>query len=641
MARSRKAGALPASITESLISPVISQDGSTLVACSEPYSLVSISLNSDATVTRSQLQTAGPRGSLNAILDSFEVSLSLDRRFAIARLHTIDGGSRLWLVNLREDAPPPFGVAEYESGVFLRDVLMLSKGGTVTVVSTGTWTTLFTKDLGKPIRALVSDPEAGYFAAIRNDGGRIYKLSDDKASLLEGSDLSVSRAPADCNLTGDTLYCVNGNGYWFRGFSPEVGGSGGYGCGSGSPRGFPSSSTPAAHGWELLFGCLAEPETLHFLRGVSQTSEVRMTEPVLAARLTTSGKVTVVGQRGLVYTLDSVKYGDCCTVQNVEPSARTRIAAGNNGLTAVFGWDDSLGELTIYREHNLLSRSVSHDTSWVEQLTWSESNRIMALSGESRIHLIELSGKDYRSAHEIDVDCGMPVAVDKSDLTFACVAPGTQKIQLRSVATGKIQRELDQHLGPVQQIYVDGTTVTAGGAFKGRSQTLITVWNASNGKVVSQRSCPVGGAQADKPFSFLRRGNYFAQLDTPRRLLSRQSLTCESGRPLGISESTRLRAASAAERVVVWDDGATLFTILNPLEEPDSSLAWNLELNVEDIAVSPDGADVVVVVGGRILRIPITKSGFLDLVKQRIPREFSAQECDEFFAGERCPLLKR
>jgi len=640
MARLYKAGALPASIgPESLISPVISNDGSLLVACSEPYSLVSISLKSDGTVTQSPLQPGSPPASRRTILDSCDISISLDLRFAIASLHTIDGGSRLWLVNLRGGAAPPIGVADYESGIFLKDVLVLSKTSTVTVVAADTWATLLTKDLAKPIRALVADPESGYFAVLRDDGDAIYKLSANKSQLLVGTDFSFSRAPRDCYLTGDRLYCVNGGGFWFRGLSPGDGGSGGSGCSTGNPRGFPSSSTPAAHGWDLLFECATEPETLHFIRGVSQTSQVRMTEPALAARLLANGKVTIVGQRGGIYTLDSVKYGDCCTLEGVKPSTRTRIAAGNNGSTAVLRWDDGVGELAIFRSHNLVMRSMLTDVSWVEQLAWSESNRIMALAGESRTRLIEFAGNDYQGSREIDIDCGMPVAVNKSDLTFVCVAPETQKIQLRSVATGKIQREFSQHVGPVQQIYIDGMTLIAGGTFKGRSQTLITVWNASNGKVVSQRSCPVGGAQADKPFSFLRRGSYFAQLDTPSRLLTRQSLTCESGKPFPIGASTMLRGASAAERVVIWDDGVTSFRILNPWEL-DSSLAWNLELIVEDVALSPDGADVVVVVGGRILRIPITKTGFLDLVKQRISREFSAQECDEFFTREGCPLLK-
>jgi hypothetical protein len=640
MARLSKTGTLPASIRpESLISPVISNDGSLLVACSEPYSLVSISLKPDATVNWSPLKTASHPASRRTILDSCDISISLDRRFATARLHTIDGGSRLWLVSLGGGAPPQIGMADYESGVFLRDVLLLSKAGAVTVVAADTWTTLFTKDLGKPIGTLVADPEAGYFAALRDDGAGIYKLGDNKAPSFVGIDFNRSRAPRDCYLTGDHLYCVIGNGFWFQGFSPGDGGSGGVGCRTGNPRGFPSSSTPSAHGWELLFECAAEPETLRFIKGVTRTSQVRMTEPVLAARLLADGKVTIVGQRGGIYASDSVKYGDCCALQGVMQNDRTRIAAGNNGLTAVFHWDDRVGELTIFRADSLVMRSAFRDTRWVQQLAWSESNRVMALAGESRIRLIELTGNDYRNTREIDVDCGMPAAVNKSDLTFVCVDPETQKIQLRSVATGKIQREFDQHVGPVQQIYIDGTTVTAGGTFKGRSQTLITVWNASNGKVVSQRSCPVGGAQPDKPFSFFRRGNYFAQLDTPSRLLTRQSLTCESGNPLPIGASTLLRGAAAAERLAVWDDGATSFLTLNPWDEAES-LGWNLELNVEDIALSPDGADVVVVVGGRILRIPMTKTGFLDLVKRRISREFSAQECDEFFTREGCPRLK-
>jgi len=243
--------------------------------------------------------------------------------------------------------------------------------------------------------------------------------------------------------------------------------------------------------------------------------------------------------------------------------------------------------------------------------------------------------------HEIEVECGMPAAVDKSDGTFVCVAPETQEIQLRSVATGKIQRAFNQHVGPIQQIYVDGTTVTAAGTFKGRGQTLVTVWNASNGKVVSQRSCPVGGTQAEKTFSFLQRGKYFTQLDTPSRLLTRESLTCESGPPFLIgTSSTMLRAASAGDSAAFWEKGSSMFSTFNPWTKGSPSLAWNLELNVEDLAISPNGSDVVAIVGGRILRIPISKTGFLDLVKRRIPREFSSQECGEFFAGENCPLIK-
>jgi hypothetical protein len=639
-ARVVKVGALPASIRpESLISPVISSDGSVLVACSEPSSLVSISLKSGAAIRRLPLPSASAAGSRSTILDSCDISISRDRRYVIARLRTIDGRSRLSLVALEGGAPPPsLAIADYESGVFLRDVMLISKAGTVAVVTPGTWATGPTKDLGKPIRALVADPESANFGALFDVGSGFYSF-DDNARLFAGNEYSWLTGA--CYPTGDFLYCARDRGFIFQDIFPGGGGSGGFGCGSGSPRGFPSNLTHGAPGWTLLFECATEPETLRFIRSVELNAEVRMPEPILTARLLAGGKVTVVGQRGGIYTLDGVKYGDCCTLQVFNPSVRTHISAGSNGMTAVFEWDGHSGMLSVYHGHDLVKRLTLSDANWVEQLGWSGSNRAVALAGESQVRLIEFAGNNFQNTHERNFDCGMPTAVDNSDLTLLCVAPGFQKVQLRSVVTGKVQRELDGHVGPVQQIYLSGTTVTAAGTFTGRSQTLVTVWNASDGKVVSQHSCPVGGAQAEKPFSFIRQGNYFAQLDTPTRLLTRQSLTCESSKPLSTGPARMLRAASAADWVVyLMDDYKTVFHILNPWGE-NPPLPWNMELPIENLAISPDGDDIVVVVGGRILRIPITKVGFLNLVKQRIQREFSAQECDEFFPQGGCPLLKR
>ena len=459
LARVRKTGAIQTSIRpESLISPIISSDGSLLVACSEPSSIVSISLTPNGTVTRVQLQSASLRASPHTILDSCDISISLDNRYAIVRLHTIDGGSRLWLASLTGGARPPIGVTDYESGVFLENALILSRAATLTGMAADTWATLFTKDLAKPIRTLVADPASGYFAALRDDGASIYRFDNNQAQSFVGSELNGYRVVRDCALTGQHLYCVNGTGFWFRGISPEDSGSGGYACNSGSPRSLPSSSTPAARGWDLLFQCPTEPEILRFIRGVAQGVEVPMTEPVLTARLLANGNVTVVGQRGGVYSFDSIKYGECCTVQGVKPNTRTRVAAGNNGFTAVFQWDSSVGNLAVFRERELLTAPTWRDAEWVDQIAWSETNRTIVLAGESRVRLLELAGNDYKSVHEIEVECGMPAAVDKSDGTFVCVAPETQEIQLRSVATGKIQRAFNQHVGPIQQIYVDGTT---------------------------------------------------------------------------------------------------------------------------------------------------------------------------------------
>src|SRR5713101_4979643 len=66
---------------------------------------------------------------------------------------------------------------------------------------------------------------------------------------------------------------------------------------------------------------------------------------------------------------------------------------------------------------------------------------------------------------------------------------------------------------------------------------------------------------------------------------------------------TMLRGASAAALVVLLDERTNLLRSIRPWEE-GSSLGWDLELPIQDVAVSPDGTDTVVVVGGRILRIP-------------------------------------
>jgi hypothetical protein len=44
--------------------------------------------------------------------------------------------------------------------------------------------------------------------------------------------------------------------------------------------------------------------------------------------------------------------------------------------------------------------------------------------------------------------------------------------------------------------------------------------------------------------------------------------------------------------------------------DENSVLPWDLELPIQDIAISPDGTDVVVIVAGKILRIPITRPVF-------------------------------
>ena len=172
----------------------------------------------------------------------------------------------------------------------------------------------------------------------------------------------------------------------------------------------------------------------------------------------------------------------------------------------------------------------------------------------------------------------------------------------------------------------------------------MSLLSAKDGKLVSRRNCQLAGIGQNKPFGFLQRAKYFVQLDTPARLVVRESLTCEpNSRPLeGGFSSSDLRAASAGNAVVLVanrDRERGRFYTIDPFLD-GKFRNWDLKLPIDDLAVSPDGDEVVVEVGSRLLRIPITQSGFLELAKHRIARELTPQECDEFFTRETCPVFK-
>ena len=69
-----------------------------------------------------------------------------------------------------------------------------------------------------------------------------------------------------------------------------------------------------------------------------------------------------------------------------------------------------------------------------------------------------------------------------------------------------------------------------------------------------------------------------------------------------------LRGASGADSVVVLDELLSSFQLVNPWEE-SSVIPWDLELPIDELDISPDGAGVALVMGGRVLRIPVTKPG--------------------------------
>jgi hypothetical protein len=636
-ARAIKSGAIPASVApDSLISPVISSDGSMLVACFEPSALIVVPLNSHSQTRKLPFQSAVSTDSRSAILDSCDISISHDGSYALVHLRTVDGKSRLALAALGQAVAPPC-VADYDSGAFMRSGMVLSQGHTVTIVAPDTCEKGPKTELGNPALALVADPDSDGFAALTDVSTDFYKF-DSHAGSLRMVGGSPWRSDA-CYPAGDAVYCVLGNGFIVHDFAEQrTGNEGGTFCGPGGVRGFPSDSQ-GTQGWKFTYECAARPDTLLFGSGPGLVA-VRVPEPILTARLMSDGSAVVVGERGGIYTFDSIKYGDYCTLQRTRAGAATRIAAGTGSMTAVFERYSGAGTLAVYRGLSLVNRFEVGDSGWVEHVTWSPSNGAIALAGKERVRLISF-GDSFRGTRQVDSDCGMPTAFGESGSVIACVVPGPETIQVRDVASGKLRREFGGHSGPVQEVYLRDGMLSAAGTFKGRSQTLVTLWKLSDGKIVSQRRCPVGGAQAEKPFSFLRYGAYFAQLDTPSQLLARQSLTCEPVGPVLLNApSTQLWGASAADSVVTLQPDRNGLMLVDPFEDR-LPLFWSWGLPIQDVAITPEGDDILVVVGGRILRIPVDRSGFMALVKKRIPREFTAKECDEFFVQGACPQLKR
>lgn len=205
----------------------------------------------------------------------------------------------------------------------------------------------------------------------------------------------------------------------------------------------------------------------------------------------------VVGRRGSVFRLDSLRYGDCCTLP-VDPGWRpSHFAVGTDGATAVLV-DEGQQEidLEVFRGDRLIQSAPMADLTAPLRIVWSGSNRSVAVAGESKTRVVSLPASGSQGASVKNFDCGAPVALNSAGSRMACVAPDSGKVQYRNVLTGSVEREFDGHAGPVQELFVDGEdTLTAAGTYMGRNQTLVTVWKLSNGAVVSQRFCRIDGSE--------------------------------------------------------------------------------------------------------------------------------------------------
>jgi hypothetical protein len=145
----------------------------------------------------------------------------------------------------------------------------------------------------------------------------------------------------------------------------------------------------------------------------------------------------------------------------------------------------------------------------------------------------------------------------------------------------------------------------------------------------------------------LRGGAYLAQLESPDRIFIRETTTCE-GRNFATSvlAANRIRTAALSD-FVIWQKYDSTFggSEVGELRSADvfgsnPTSYWSFNLKLDKIEISPDGSDIVVQEGEKLLRIPITDSGLLRIAERELVREFSKSECDEFFPGIECPRLR-
>ncbi|MGA2118063.1 MAG: hypothetical protein ABSH56_25340 [Bryobacteraceae bacterium] len=136
-------------------------------------------------------------------------------------------------------------------------------------------------------------------------------------------------------------------------------------------------------------------------------------------------------------------------------------------------------------------------------------------------------------------------------------------------------------------------------------------------------------------------------MDSRERVVTGDAFTCEtkSGVPAMPLGADRIRTAALADTVLIQQTNPPggqppdlSFSVFNPSAFGTLS-RWALDLRIEEVEISPDGKDVVARQGGRLLRIPITEEGEIEVAQRGITREFIKGECEQFFPGVPCPKV--
>jgi hypothetical protein len=642
-ARIRKVASPKSSVKpEDLISATISVDGSLLVACAEnPLRLLAFRLDTGDVAKESPLTLYGAGGRRPAAFDGCNISVSRDNRFAVVQVKQTDGTSSLSLRALGAVEVPNLSVSTYEFAAFAGDFLVVVKAGALSFLSTDTWSQFGNPtQLSAPIESLTYDSGSSIVASHREGTVKLYYADRGDHSIT--SQPIVSSPSFDrCSVTNELAFCQR-QGKWSAFRPGDGGGLGGEGgCGGLGCKFFPSTSNSLqAGGWSIMFQDLSDPSTLLFVDVRSRSAQsIRVPEPVIVARLLSGGGVIVLGRQGGIYRFNSIGHVDCCSVPTPWGSGAAHVAAGNSGDLVALRDESGQGYFVAYDMNNTSVQIPMSDSSSVRQMIWAESNKTLALASDDRIRLMDM---EDITAKPVVLDCTFPAAFDAAGTLIACVDPVNRDIQVRATSDGTVKRRFTDHAGPLHSLLFTSRTLVAAGTSSGLSRTFLTAWDSADGRLISQRTCDFQKTPGLKPIALLRgsSGATVIELDTPSRMVGGDAQTCESriSSNLG-SGATSVASSPVAGTAVFWTPKANLLYMFNAAA-PEATYQLRSDLPVDDLSVSPDGRDIMLLAGGRILRIPITLAGLLDAARRMISRELSDRECQQFFPFRSCPKLR-
>jgi hypothetical protein len=408
---------------------MISTDGSLFLACVSPSSLLVFSTESGALLKTLRLELPKRGSATFAVMDACNISVSRDNRFAAITVIGDNSVMRPSLLALGEDPQPSLALETYRQATFVDRFLILATNESLKVVTSGIWNDDVPVD-PREVRRLdliASEADSKTFNVSSNVGICTYRFEEIK--------LFFQQASCTSNPPGGPL--------WQSWMPTEEGFLSVASCSQSLCRAFPSGAF-FNRGWKYILQEPREPNTIRLARGSIAASNqatpfLTFPEPIFDARLFADGRIVAVGREGSVFALNSLQYGDCCSIPVSDIQGITHLAAGNAGMTAVAISSSTVG-VEIFQDNSLITKVPTSLEQPVRQIVWSAGNGSVAIANEKKVQVIRSSGGNFRKSTITDFDCGAPIALDATGSKLACVDYDSGRVQYRDVGTGRVDR---------------------------------------------------------------------------------------------------------------------------------------------------------------------------------------------------------